>query len=500
MSRMNDSQKNDEQTPLLNSNNVTCNRSRLRSNSDTSVHEEHFHPLVYKRRWWILFVFCFCALAQSMLWNTFSPILDTMLIAYDWSDTFGTMLPAFSNGGYVIMAFPFMYIVETRDLRMGLIMAASLLVFGTSAWNIALPTGQDWLVVIGSLFNGLTACITMAAPPLLSVIWFPLSERTTATALSSMAGYMGTGMAFLTGPYITGTRVTANDVKTRANLTKEFVDDLRAGVQNVVYFDTAVAVMSITMILIYFPPKPPKPPSKSQTVEREDFWQGIKHLATNLQFWILNIAYNVPNGAFNSWIPLVSVNFLPLGVGETTAGWIGFASIMVGCFGSVGMSMIVDCFKRKIKLFMVFFNIVSVVIFAILVGIQLRFIPVPSSALVPLLYLLCMLAAFTINGVIPLYYEFGCEIAYPVHEGLSCSFITVINNLVGMSFFLLFQIHELAVDTEWMSCTCLGTCLLSFPLIFILKERFYRLDLEYSSDSHQGSINDGDTSSSTISA
>lgn len=75
---------------------------------------ERFHAVVLKRRWWILFVFSFCACSQSLLWNTWSPLLDAMLVAYDWQDSFIALLPALANGGYVLMAFPFMYIVETR--------------------------------------------------------------------------------------------------------------------------------------------------------------------------------------------------------------------------------------------------------------------------------------------------------------------------------------------------------------------------------------------------
>ena len=44
--------------------------------------------------------------------------------------------------------------------------------------------------------------------------------------------------------------------------------------------DTAIAVVSFALVVIYFPAKPPKPPSKSQTIERENFWVGLKHLAT----------------------------------------------------------------------------------------------------------------------------------------------------------------------------------------------------------------------------
>ena len=76
--------------------------------------QKHFHAVVYQRRWWILFVFCLCGLTQSTLWNTWSPIMDAVTIVYDWPDSFVTLLPAMSNAGYVICAFPFMYVVETR--------------------------------------------------------------------------------------------------------------------------------------------------------------------------------------------------------------------------------------------------------------------------------------------------------------------------------------------------------------------------------------------------
>ena len=42
----------------------------------------------------------------------------------------------------------------------------------------------------------------MAAAPLVSAAWFPPEQRTTATAISSLACYSGTALSFLIGPLL----------------------------------------------------------------------------------------------------------------------------------------------------------------------------------------------------------------------------------------------------------------------------------------------------------
>jgi hypothetical protein len=39
---------------------------------------------------------------------------------------------------------------------------------------------------IGQLLNGLAGPITFGAPPVLSALWFPAGQRTTATALNTV--------------------------------------------------------------------------------------------------------------------------------------------------------------------------------------------------------------------------------------------------------------------------------------------------------------------------
>lgn len=44
----------------------------------------------------------------------------------------------------------------------------------------------------GQFLNGIAGCVVMAAPPLLSNVWFPPHERITATGIATLLNYMGT--------------------------------------------------------------------------------------------------------------------------------------------------------------------------------------------------------------------------------------------------------------------------------------------------------------------
>ena len=97
-------------------------------------HHEHFHAETYKRRWWLLGAFSITALAQSTIWNTWSPITDSVLIAFDWTNSFVTLFPALANLGYAIFAFPLMYLVETHGKFVTIKLYALL-------WSVKTPEG-----------------------------------------------------------------------------------------------------------------------------------------------------------------------------------------------------------------------------------------------------------------------------------------------------------------------------------------------------------------------
>lgn len=40
------------------------------------------------------------------------------------------------------------------------------------------------------------------APPIVSAVWFPVEQRTIATAFGAMAGYVGIALSFVVGPQL----------------------------------------------------------------------------------------------------------------------------------------------------------------------------------------------------------------------------------------------------------------------------------------------------------
>ena len=57
------------------------------------------------------------------------------------------------------------------------------------------------LMHVGHFLNGLGGPVAMAAPPILSAVWFPAKERTTATAIGTVLNYFGVALSFIMGLY-----------------------------------------------------------------------------------------------------------------------------------------------------------------------------------------------------------------------------------------------------------------------------------------------------------
>ncbi len=55
---------------------------------------------------------------------------------------------------------------------------------------------------VGQFFIALAGPFLVQGPPLVSVVWFPPHQRTTATAVATIAMELGHAMSFLFGPML----------------------------------------------------------------------------------------------------------------------------------------------------------------------------------------------------------------------------------------------------------------------------------------------------------
>ncbi|KAF6034288.1 hypothetical protein EB796_007400 [Bugula neritina] len=98
--------------------------------------------------------------------------------------------------------------------------------------------------------------------------------------------------------------------------------------------------------------------------------------------------------------------------------------------------------------------------------------------MIALLFVLFGLAAMSFVGVVPLFFEAGCEIAYPVNEVLVGTCLQMASFIVSGIYFLLLLNQFLASYTAWMTWTLLAGTTVSLFILYFVKDQYSRLDLD----------------------
>ena len=187
----------------------------------------------------------------------------------------------------------------------------------------------------------------MALGPLISAVWFPPHQRTTSTAIASLASYVGAGLAFIIGPLLVSDvgnhsstiGKSIDYIKLRNNMSHKQLMHLKEQVMHLMYIEFAATALILLIIIAYFPKKPTLPPSVTAMVDRLDFKYGLKRLMFNKQFWLLLFINGLTLGVYNGWVSILDLNLSQFGMGEKTAGWLGFGASMTGIAAGIFLAM-----------------------------------------------------------------------------------------------------------------------------------------------------------------
>ena len=206
---------------------------------------------------------------------------------------------------------------------------------------------QTWLTHAGVAFNSIGGPIAMASGPIISAAWFPPHQRTTSTALASLAPYIGSGLSFIIGPLLVpdvGNQSSSigksiDYIKLRNNMTHEQIMYLKGKIMQLMYIELGAAALTLLLVAVYFPSKPKLPPSLTAAVNRLDFKDGFRRLMNNKQFWLLLFINGATIGVYVGWVSILDLNLSQFGIGEKSAGWLGFGASMAGIVSGISLSV-----------------------------------------------------------------------------------------------------------------------------------------------------------------
>ncbi|ELT88673.1 hypothetical protein CAPTEDRAFT_202014 [Capitella teleta] len=358
----------------------------------------------YKRRWYILFVFSLLCVTQGAIWNTWGPLDASMRLVYDWTPRTIALQTSWGPIAYMVSIVFSVWLVDVKGLRVSCLVTAFVIAAGAAFRCVSFkPSLFTYFVHVGQFLNGLGGPLLM--PPVVSAVWFPATQRTTATSIGCFSCGFGVALSFIIGPIIVPSPDQNRTFSTNITDT-EFV---KHRIQILMYAEAAWAVLVLLLIIVYFPAAPKIPPSLTASIPRLNFREGLFGLLRLKRFWLLGWAYGISTGMSAAWSSVIAVNLSRIKVSTVTqddAAWIGFYAGLAGI--TAGMVMV-------------------------------------------------------------------CENTYPIAEGVTNGLMTMLDNVMGLVFYLIMMAP---IGTAWMNWSVVGCTAACLPVLLFYKDHYSRLDVD----------------------
>jgi len=161
-------------------------------------------------------------------------------------------------------------------------------------------------MMVAQGLHGAAGPVIMNAPPQLAAMWFPPTQRATATAIAWSAQAFGVAIGYYLGPVLVHTP-----------------DDIPALMLNLAIQAAGLFLLSLTL-----PAKPPNPPSQSATAHKLGFFEGLSHV-WSWSFALLALSWSVSIGASSAWFSMLDI-FLDGRFTDEHIGRIGAVGMITG--------------------------------------------------------------------------------------------------------------------------------------------------------------------------
>jgi Arabinose efflux permease len=387
-------------------------------------------------RWLILLAIVPIIVSTEMMWLSLAPISSMAEAFY----SIGSMSVALFSMSYMIMfilfSIPASWIVDRYGYRYSLIIGAAITaVFGCFRAIFA----DNFMIVLITQF-----VIAIGQPFLLNIStkvpanWFPVSERSTAAGILTMAQYIGFAVPMLLAPMIAES----------------------SGIPETFKVFAIIAAISALISIILTREKPRVAPPGSVATKEDLSLSSMRKLFLNKSFLFVLFICFISMGIFNTLLTLIESILFPRGITSAQSGIVGAVFVVAGVIGAVVLPVISDKFRIRAPFF--------VGTIALLIPVYLGFTFIQSFVL---LVILAGFAGFSIMGVAPILFQHGAEVAYPIQEGTSLGVILLAGQISGILFVYLFEmLQNTAGSVVWPMLLVVVLTAVQLPVTLRIKE------------------------------
>jgi MFS transporter, FLVCR family, feline leukemia virus subgroup C receptor-related protein len=416
---------------------------------------------VYTRRWIVLLIYCLYGLSNQVQYVAFSTIVRELQDYYRISSLQVNVLTAMFPIIYVMLVFPGCTVYEAIGLRGGLLIGAGFNAIGSVLKLLAVWIAEYWILLIAQLFNAVSQVFFLALPPLVASTWFPDNERTLATALGTLSGFVGMAIGMFYSPQLVEKHST----------TKNF--GVLFGSQ------CCLGVVVFLGVLLFVDPSPPSSPSltANRRTERVAVWPVLREQLKNKNVVLLCLCFGLVNGLYTGLAAVLSQIMQPFGVTEDQTGLIALCGILSGAVGCGVVAPFVDRHRQYKKPIIFFFGIVGLL--AAMTSLCMKVI---SNDFVTAAFVLTILIELMVLPVMPIVLELSVELTYP-HPETICSSLAIASlsfwSVVGIGIFsAILGDTPTQSDSFTLMTTVVVINFVAVFLMFFVKEDCLRLAKE----------------------
>ncbi|XP_033740591.1 feline leukemia virus subgroup C receptor-related protein 2-like isoform X1 [Pecten maximus] len=416
-------------------------------------------PRVYKRRWIMVFLFCFYSLSNAYQWIHLNIIANVIIKYYNQSlpeDTFKRettvdWLSMIYMLAYIPLIFPSTFLLNKKGLRVVAICGSFLNALGSCLKLACVSPDRFPVLMFAQTICAIAQIFILGLPARIAAVWFGPNEVSTATSLGVFGNQVGVAVGFLVPPLI---------VRNSDDLD-EIGNDLWA-----MFIGTAVVTGSLfLLVILVFRERPLTPPSKAQMIAveneaNEHYGKSLLNLFKNRGFMILTITYGINTGCYYGISTLLNPVVLHYFPGEEeNAGLIGLTIVLAGVAGSIVAGIWLDKTKtfKATTLGIYFLSLAGMIAFTFTLDLSLMWVVFVCGGSL----------GFFMTGYLPVGFEFAAEITYPESEGTSSGLLNASAQTFGIILTIsmramLSNVSVLGANLTVSAVLLLGTILTCF--------------------------------------